>query len=166
MDNKRITKINNSTLLDNANYGMGMKYYNFLKVVLVLGAILNIGQSFMYFNGTVYLKNGLEPDMVYSKFPDMKFVDIAFGMIIIALSGFQLYVRNQLKFKTKCAPNLIVTLHAISFVPTMIYNLCAGFIFGDVYSAIPSIVPTLIISPIYAYITYVYFSKRKFIFVN
>ena len=32
MDNNRITKINNSTLLDNANYGIGMKYYNFLKV--------------------------------------------------------------------------------------------------------------------------------------
>ena len=167
MENKRVIHEREKTIPEELNYSIGMKYYKYLKVMLVLGAILNLGSTITYFNGDVYLKQGLSPTLVYLEFPNLKLLDIAFGIVIMVLAAFQFYVRNQLAWKTRRAPKMIVILHAISFVPNMIYNIGVGIVVGDVNSAIlSSVIPTLIICPIYAYITYVYFAKRKFMFVN
>lgn len=152
--------------ISNKMYGVGWKYHNFLVVILVIGAILNLATSLMHFSGYIYVSDGLDPKQIYLNFPELKIVDVVYGVTIICFSLFQLYVRKQLELKTEKAPRLIVFLHLISVIPGVIYNYIVGNIVNDLGSVVPTIIASILVGMLYSYITYVYYSKRKFAFGN
>lgn len=153
MNNRRLDK--KKVFLYYSDYGIGMKWYNYLIVAMILGAIMSFSQSFTYFSN--YDSVSYPADLVAC--------DKTYYILAIGISLLQLYVWNELRLRTQKAPDLVVKLHAISTLPTVISYIEASLI-TDYYYFLSTAIISLFMGAIYAFITYKYFSKRKFIFVN
>lgn len=155
-------------------YGLapiGMKWFKFLiYFALFAGGILNILGGITILNGSQY-GSALEAKLVYAFFPNLKTIDIIFGIVCIALGIFQIYVRFQLaSFKAK-APQYITIMYLITGISTAIYSFVVAGMIPDVLSDYGSQlvgqgVGGLIGAGILVWLNKIYFNKRKHLFIN
>ena len=145
---------------------LGMRYYEFLKVALIIGAILNFVSAIRYFTGDIYMQMNMKADEIYIIYPNLKTVDIIYGVIVVIFAFLQIYVRKELNDRTQNAPYLIVALHIILPSLGAIYNILVALAIGATTNIFSVIMPNVLISVIYGRITYKYFWRRKFMFIN
>ena len=146
-----------------------MKWFKFqINFALWAGAILNAINAFSMLTGSAYGTDG-EAELVYAMFKDLKTLDMACGIFLLALAAFGIYTRFQLaKFK-KNGPTMLAILYAGVVVFDLVYVLgCSNILpqyvldyvdFTTFYSAMAGSVVALAIN-----ITY--FKKRAHLFVN
>lgn len=150
-----------------ADPNLPMKWHNFLvKYGLIIGAVLNVLTAFNSIMGTKY--NGiLEAGLLYSTFPALKGIDIVYGLAGLVVAAMQIYTRSCLaKFK-KNAPTLIIATFAASAAFSLIYilllcNIMGIFQLSNMAQAIGQLIATSVI----LVCNYIYYKKRKHLFVN
>ena len=117
----------------------------------------------MYFSGFIYLQEaGVEPEIVYSAFPELKYLDIFYGLILIAVGCvYQFIARRKLVNFEKEAPEFFIFFAIVVGLVEIIYLAvqCAivGFYVDDVISSILGII---IGNAVYIYLNYRYFQKK------
>ncbi len=138
-----------------------MKWYNFLIYFsLWAGGILGLIYSFLYIGNAVNLK-------LYWSFYGTEVLDRVYGVILGAVSAFQIYVRFRLAQYRENAPFLLNLLYFGSSVISALYVLVLSIMVGmPLFECIKSAIADLISGLIVAVPNYIYFKKRKHLFVN
>ena len=159
MKNKVVYKEDNSMLSDGSQRKLGMKYYHFLKVFLIVFGILlfirDIGSVIKYINGEWH-------------FSYLEAVYIADYILIFLFGFFLVYAGIQLWKKTINAPRLtIATFYIYLISKVIIYCLLGDAIGKGPHYYFTQIILIAIIL-IYAFVrpTQKYLKKRDFFFGN
>ena len=155
-----------------------MKWHRFLMVMMIIvgaGAILSgIG----YLTGFVYTavtdstgSTLITAEELYAEFPGLKGWDIAYGIAVIGVGVYEIFVRNQLRAFRKNALTLLLLLYAATLVINIIYVIGAasalGYSVGDFLQDVDTSSKLQIFRPVlFAVINGVYYNKRKALFVN
>ncbi len=146
-----------------------MKWYKWLiYFVLFAGALLNFVNGFNYITGGIYFTQSdgkVTAEEVYSLLGEgLKTVDVAFGIALIAIAAFGIYTRFRLaKFKAN-GPMCLYILYGAGLVASLVYNIAAAsFVEGSFTS---DIVTSIVGPAIVIWVNYVYFNKRKSLFIN
>lgn len=151
------------------NYGgFSMKWYKFLiYFALWAGGIINIIMGINYLSGGIYAATSdaqVTAEMVYSAFGGLKAVDVVYGLVVVALGALQIYTRFRLaKFKTN-GPKLLYICYAAGGVASLIYSIAVGSITGTGLDS--SAIGSLVLNVVLFVLNYIYFNKRKSLFVN
>ena len=116
--------------------------------------------------GTVYGEMG---DRIYQAFPVIRFVDIAYGLVLIGVAVYIIYTRFQLAGFRQGAPQKLLILLALSPVLEWGYQLILSAVTGvpitEIHSG-GSFIGELIGTAIGIWLHKVYYGKRKELFVN
>ncbi len=148
---------------------LGMAWYKFLiYFALIAGAILNIIYGINYITGGIYFSqtNGqVSAEDVYYYYGDgLRFVDILFGLFLIAFAVFGIVLRNRLaKFKPD-APKLVYIFYAVSAGGSLLYAILVAAITSTQIGA--SQVLSIITSIVFLILNVMYFRKREHLFVE
>ena len=138
-----------------------MRWHKFLMVVMIIGAVLNAISGIRVASGSV---NG----EYYGEFPGLQGCDRFCGFATIILAVFQLYTRNSLNAFRKEGPALITILYAAGLAINVIYMLMASAAIpgsiGELFDL--SNVSPLLLSLVMLTANYIYYKKRKALFVN
>ena len=143
-----------------------MKWYNFLiYFALFFSAIVQLGTAISCFVGLGY---GEDTEYVYRFFDGLQGLDIFYGICLIGVAAFQIYVRFQLSGYTKTAPKMINLLYIIDMVLTIIYFIISSIIIDTdlVEPNYASLFITIAISIAMVAANTTYFKKRAHLFVN
>lgn len=160
-----------------------MKWYKFqVKFALLFGAVLSVIQAFGYISGNL---NKDEMDAIYAQFPAHKIVDVGFGFLMLIVVCFQVTTWHYLSNYKSKAPLFVVLLYALLGLGRILYQIGSYFAVtvSEQYkvlphydqrvidrelmnSLLPQCIPALIVSFIYAVLNYVYYKKRKTLFIN
>lgn len=161
----REQEVNINTINQKTTVELGMKWFKFLIYFgLWAGAILNFVNGIRQITGSIYLSEGIKPDLVYKTFPSLKGVDIFFGLIFCAFAVFQIVTRFYLAGFKKSAP---VLLHVV-YVSVGIISLMYGIIVASIIesSIAGEMIGSLAGSVVILFINIKYFGNRKHLFVN
>ncbi len=149
-----------------------MKWFKFLIYFLLFAiGILNVIGGITALTGGQYTVEGENVSKaVYLLFPDLKTIDIIYGIACILLGVFQFYLRFQLaKYKAK-APSYILAMYVATAVITAIYSFAVVGIVPDEIVAHSELigqgVGAIIGAGVMAFLNKIYFDKRKHLFVN
>lgn len=165
-----------------------MKWYKFLKVMLWISLLLNLGSAFNYFMGTNYTEF---KDNLFAEIPLWRYVDIFAGIFSIAMSVYLFIVWRSLhNYKADSLMLLIISyilniifllayIIALTLIvenagTTMIYSksyVPGGYVYYlDLNAYLSSLGKTIGIqigsSILAIIINYDYFKKRAFMFIN
>lgn len=145
---------------------LSMKWYKFLiNFALWAAGVLNVITALMYITGGIYVTQGVEPDLVYDVFPGMKPVDVIYGLVILALAAFVVYTRFQLAGFKQRGPLFLYIIYGLNAATGILYTLISAAATG--VSGVASGLFTTAIAPaVYLALNYVYFNKRKHLFIN
>ena len=137
-----------------------MKWYKFvIYFQLILGPLAYLGNALQYFMGTIY---GEQSELVYTMFPKLKSVDIVYGVLLLAMAGFAIYVRYTLTEYYSKAPNLLKLYYGLNAFISLIYGI---YLKITTSLNVQSQVPNLILSIVLIFATSVYFDNRKDLFI-
>ena len=101
-----------------------LKWHNFLIYFgLWAGSALSLLAAAGYFTGAVY---GGAEEVIYQAFPVLKWLDIAYGLLIVGLSAYGIYTRYQLAGFKKGAPKKLLSLYAAMCAVFLAYTLCSA----------------------------------------
>lgn len=141
-----------------------MKWFNFLtKFALIAGAVLNFLASLTYLTGTIESEGNVSPEYVYSMYPGLKFCDIFMGLALIAIGVFAIITRNKLaKFKADGPKSLYIT-YVLNIAAVIAYAVWTAVVTGTFNF---SVIGSVVIEIGYIVLNYIYFNKRKQLFVN
>ena len=140
-------------------------WFNFLiYFALWAGALLNIANGIRQLTGAVYLSEGLEPEMVYEVFPNLKSVDVLFGVLACVFGVFQIVTRFSLAHYKKYAP---IMLH-LSYIFIIIVDITSAIVVTSIIGVetFSTIIAKVIVSIIILLINIKYFNNRKHVFIN
>lgn len=141
-----------------------MKWYKFLiNFALFASAVLNVISGIRYLTGSVY---GDEANLVYGFFSDLKTLDIFYGLAALVFAALAVYTRFQLAGYKKNGPLMVAVLYGVSAAMNLIYTIAAMSILPSEAVSTGSLVGAIIGSGIMLACNYVYFNKRKELFVN
>ena len=131
------------------------------------GAVLNLFNAIQLFTGSHY-GDKATIELVYLVFPDLKGLDVGIGFAMVALVALGLITRFRLAGYHKNAPLLLATTYAANAIISIIYVFGAGSIvsFDIIADALRSTVTSVITSIVMIIINFIYFGKRKHLFVN
>ena len=143
----------------------GMKWYNFIvKFALFAAFALNAINGISFFFGLQYGSNG---SLIYNVYPNLRLLDIFYGLSMIALSIMCLITRQALYCYKKKGPTLLLTLQLLNVVISIAYLSIFSSILETSIKEINSqsnlsisIIGTIIL----AIICHFYFKKRKDMF--
>ena len=144
---------------------LGMKWFKFLIYFsLWAGALLNLVDGIIQITGNIYLSEGINPDLVYKKFPNLKSVDVFFGILFCIFAIFQIVVRFKLSKFSKLAPTMLHVMYILGGILSLIYgiivvSMIGGNEFGQILGEIGGTVVITLMN-------IKYFNKRKHLFVN
>jgi RNA polymerase subunit RPABC4/transcription elongation factor Spt4 len=146
-----------------------MGWFNFLiYFALFAGAIVNCINGIGYLSGNIYsCQTGGEvtANTVYRHFGSgLQFVDVMFGLLLLALAVFSIVVRQRLANFISDAPRYLTILYVGSASISFLYGIAVTAITGISWDAtqIISIIVTLTIMAV----NISYFKKREHLFVN
>jgi len=148
---------------------LGMAWYKFLiYFALIAGAILNIIYGINYITGGIYFSqtNGQvsAEDVYYYYGNGLRFVDILFGLFLIAFAVFGIVLRNRLaKFKPD-APKLVYIFYAVLAGGSLLYAILVAAITSTQIGA--SQVLSIITSIVFLILNIMYFRKREHLFIE
>lgn len=145
-----------------------MRWYKFvIWVQLFLNALLNIVSGIMTMTGAHYQGQATVVYMVYGR---LKGLDIVIGIMMLVLAGGAIWVRQMLSKFQKMGPTAYIILIASNGIVSLIYVIMASAIIRlNAFSAtvISQIVAGIVVASIALCIcNYIYFNKRKSMFVN
>ncbi len=148
-----------------------MKWFKFLiYFALFLGALINFAYGFNYITGDIYTvqSNGqVTAEMVYDVFgTDLKILDVIAGILMIAIAAFGIYTRIRLAKYKKNAPMCVYILYSAGAGFTLLYNIALLAITGLNTLTAASNVISIIVSIVLVVLNYVYFTKRKELFIH
>ena len=143
----------------------GMKWYNFIvKFALFAAFALNAINGISFFFGLQYGSNG---SLIYNVYPNLRLLDIFYGLSMIALAIMCLITRQALYWYKKKGPTLLLTLQLLNVVISIAYLSIFSSILETSIKEINSqsnlsisIIGTIIL----AIICHFYFKKRKDMF--
>ena len=144
---------------------LGMKWYKFLIYFLLwAGAILNFLNAIAMLTGSIYEAEGVPAHTVYDVFPELKSIDLIFGILLIALSIYQIVVRFALaKFKHN-AHSMLKQMYICSICWEMLYAILVTNAIGS-----SVIIEALVSSAVRFVIILIdekYFKNRAHLFTN
>ena len=154
----------------NTQPDMPMKWHKFLIYFgLWLGAIGGIGNGIMMLTGAHYTQQGGSPEMVYSRFPGLKTVDVLFAIIYIGVAIWAIYTRFQLAGYKAGAPGKLLALYIMSFAMGIIYAIVGASVIHVSVSTVlsgSSIIGSIVGTIVAVVINNIYYGKRAHLFVN
>lgn len=143
----------------------GMKWYNFLvKFALIASAILNIISGIMAFLGLHY--NG-EANLVYTVFPNLRLLDIFYGLALIGLAIMAIATRQALYWNKRKGPTMLCALYVLNAIFSVVYTLGVSRILEASIVEIglqSDVVIPIVVSVTMVIANYFYFEKRKDMF--
>lgn len=142
-----------------------MKWHKFLMVVMIIGAVLTAISGISTMAGLQYRSEGLEASYVYAVFPGLKSCDMVYGIVLIALSVFQIITRNRLKEFRANGPYSLRLLYILSIAVNVIY-LAWGSSVTSVNLFTSANLGNIAGSVILLLINNSYYNKRRELFVN
>lgn len=165
-----------------------MKWYKFLKVMLWISLLLNLGSAFNCFMGTNYTEF---KDNLFAEIPLWRYVDICAGIFCIAMSVYSFVVWRSLHNYKADSLMLLIISYILNIIFLLIYiivlssivkisgvttiysksSLPGGYTYyldlNAYLSSFAQTIGTQIGSSILGIIiNYNYFKKRAFMFVN
>lgn len=156
---------------------MPMKWYKWLLVVLIIGAVLNIVTGLGMLMNPAYNLSGLT-EIEYDLTPDLReavdfleILNMINGVFALVMGGFSIYVQRQLAGYKKNAPKLVVAMYVISGAVSMIICGFSAMRLEDILGyGIDSLgsngIVTFAVSMAFASLNNTYFKKRAHLFVN
>lgn len=148
--------------------GHPMNWYKFLiYFALFAGAFFNVSYAVLYMTGKIYETQNVDPMAVYYLYPNVKPVDIVYGILLIALAVFMVITRFQLSGLKKNGPKMIVALYGINIamVIVLVYSIAISCT-TDYMAFNASTIGQCVIPIVMAVVNKVYFDRRKDIFVK
>lgn len=148
-----------------------MKWYKFLIYFsLFAGAVLNVINAISYLTGSVYISQGFDIsdiNYLYTVYHGLQTADIIYSIVLIGLAVLGFVARFQLaKYKAK-GPILLYALSAGSMAVSLIYSIATYSILSvDIGAEIAPLISNLVTQTVMLVLNYVYFNKRKDMFVN
>lgn len=123
--------------------------------------ILNAITAITYFTGLVY---GDSADLVYRVFSELKIIDILYGVVLIGMCVLAFVTRSALSGYKKNGPILLCVLYIVGAVSSVGYVVIVSAI-TNISSMNATIIASVATSVVMVIVNYVYFSKRKDLFV-
>lgn len=146
--------------------GHPMNWYKFLiYFALFAGAFFNVSYAVLYMTGKIYETQNVDSMTVYYLYPNVKPVDIVYGILLIALAVFMVMTRFQLSGLKKNGPKMIVALYGINIAMVIVYSIAISCT-TDYMAFNASTIGQCVIPIVMAVVNKVYFDRRKDIFVN
>lgn len=167
---------------------LSMKWYKFIKVMLWISLLLNLGSAFNYFMGTNYLEFR---DNLFAEIPLWRYVDICAGIFCIAMSVYSFVIWRSLHNYKADSLMLLIISYILNIIFLLIYIIALSSIvkisgvttiysksylpggytyYLDLNAYLSSFAQTIGIqigsSILGIIINYNYFKKRAFMFVN
>ena len=153
---------------------IGMLWYELLiYFVLFLSAGLNLFTGLSLFFGWHY---GTAKTAIYEAFPDMVIWDILFGGVACLLAVYVLVVRSALRNKKAIAPGLLYSIYVMSALFEVVYYLIVMSVvnanaetqisYSTWLTGQASLWTAIIVSSAMIAINYIYFAKRRELFIN
>ncbi len=142
-----------------------LKWHKFLiYFALWAGAVLNLSNAVACLNGTQY---GNQAAQVYTVYSGMKTVDVIYGIALLALTAYMIYVRFELaRFKIG-APSKLYVLYIINVVLGVLYTIVVSSVTRLPFSSLLSdSVGPIIGAVIMLFINQNYYNKRLELFIN
>ena len=142
-----------------------MKWHRFLMVIMLIGGGLAIINGISVFAGTHYRKMGFDAASVYNYYPGLKACDLLYGIAMIGLGIFEIYVRNLLnRFRAK-GPKMLNRMYILSIAAEAIYLAAASSALEETVFDISNL-GSLAGTAVMLVINNTYYSRRKELFVN
>ena len=142
-----------------------LKWHKFLiYFALWAGAIMNTGNAVLCIKGTQYAE---QSEQIYALFGGLKTVDLAWGIVLLAIAAYMIYVRFQLAGFRIDAPRKLSILYIVSLVGSVAYLLAVSAVTHQALGSFMSdIVGPIFVSILMLFINQNYYSKRLELFVN
>ncbi len=140
-----------------------MKWYKFIVYfALFFSAAVNLISAIMCFSGFS------QTNMLYHEYPAFIAMDMIYGLLLIGISVFALVTRNDLYFMKKRGPKLLCVFYAINAVMNLLYIVIASIILKNTELLSKSIwlIISILGSALMIVLNWIYFNKRKDIFVE
>jgi hypothetical protein len=146
---------------------LGMKWYYFIiNFQLWLFMLFRLAEGVQYILGYHYSQYGLDKAQVYQVFPLLNGLDLAFGVILLALIAFAFFTRRSLARYYRNGPKSYIALIAISYVLPIVYlvlfSAVTGVPLAETINA--NSVIRIVCGIVYAVLNVVYFRKRASMF--
>lgn len=135
---------------------------------LFANAVINAVFGIMSLTGAQYEQEqkGLK-DLVYAYFEGLQTVDMIYGVALLALAAFAIYVRVRLAGYYVNGPKLLNVLYLANVAFALFYLIAAQSIVGsDVEINMSSTIASIAISVVMVGVNTVYFKKRAHLFVK
>ena len=140
-----------------------MRWYKFvIWVQLFLNALSGVGSGIMIMTGAHYQG---QATVVYMVYGGLKGLDIVMGIIMFALAGGAIWVRQMLSKFKKMGPTAYVILMALNGIINLLYAIMVSAITRlNTFNA--TVISSIVASIALCICNYIYFNKRKSMFVN
>mgnify|MGYP003291198573 CR=1 FL=1 len=150
-----------------AQTDLPMKWYNFnVSFSLIAGAVINVINAIMTVCGVEYMINDYDPEFMYSFYDGLLPFNIFYGLLLIGLAVFGIYVRKNLADFKKDAPRLLVYFRIATSAVSLIYSIGSRMIVSSSASMGSNLLGAVIGLAILLYCETKYFNNRKHLFVN
>ena len=143
-----------------------MKWHKFQMVTLVIGAGLAVLMGVSIVTGLYYRAYGMYAETVYGAYPMLMMLNMAYGIVIIALGVFQYIVRNRLKRFEQNGPWSLFILYALCIVTQLLYWVAGIAAIGKPPRNFTSDLVGMAQNIIMMTLQKIYYDKRKDLFVN
>ncbi len=149
---------------------ISMKWHKWLVCFsLIFSAILNVGLGIATIMGFLY---GDMAELVYSEMPDLKILDVVYGVLFFAIAVWDVYSWARLRKFRKNGPAVFVANLIFSYAVSVVYSAIAALILGDYAGAEfaselwSDAASSVTMGIVYTIANYAYYKKRKHLFVN
>ena len=143
-----------------------MKWHKFQMVMMVIGAGLAVLMGVSIVTGLYYRAYGMYAETVYGAYPMLMMLNMAYGIVIIALGVFQYIVRNRLKRFEQNGPWSLFILYALCIVTQLLYWVAGIAAIGKPPRNFTSDLVGMAQNIIMMTLQKIYYDKRKDLFVN
>lgn len=161
------SSMNSGAVSTTVSHSYSMKWYKFLKFALILGALSNLVTGIQMLTGMQY---GTEADkqLVYAFYDGLEMLDMGVGIAMVGLAIFAIYTRSRLAKYCKDGPTMLLINYAANAVVGLVYtigmsSIVPEYVLGD---SLNSNYVSLGVSIGMIIANYIYFNKRKDLFVN
>lgn len=162
------TPVQNQVPLQNPQAARPMGWFKFLiYFALFAGALLNLISSIVFLTGAAY---GDDRGAIYLFLPSLHTVDIIVGLIMLVLAGLQIYTRFQLAGYKKNGPSLVLAVYLVSILANLFYAIAFTSIISplgvEMEAGFGEQITSIVVSVVMMIVNYIYFKKRKDLFVR
>ncbi len=146
-----------------AEIGFPMRWFRFIIYIqLFLAALVWFGNANKYLTGS-YLGEYLE--VVYGTFPWLKTVDICYACANFILAGYCIFVRQHLATFKKHAVLEYLSIPVAAIIIPLAYNIIISVLSDTNNVDSVAFIIQVVVITVYTVLNYVYFDKRKELFI-